>query len=100
MSAPMNRSLLPMIGVLFLAGWQPAHSANSPDSRCFELRTYYAAPGKLDHLQARFRDHTLKIFEKHVLQNIGYWVPVDNPDNKLIYMLAAPTRAALQQSWK
>ena len=47
------------------------------DSRVFEMRTYYAAPGKLEDLQARFRDHTVKLFEKHGMTNIGYWVPVD-----------------------
>jgi hypothetical protein len=32
------------------------------DGRVFELRTYYAAPGKMDALHARFRDHTCKLF--------------------------------------
>ncbi len=75
-------------------------NAAEKDSRCFELRTYYAAPGKLDDLQARFRNHTLKLFEKHGIANIGYWVPVENTDNKLIYMLAFPTREARDASWK
>ncbi len=43
------------------------------DSRCFEMRTYHAAPGKLDDLNARFRDHTVKMFEKHGMTNVGYW---------------------------
>jgi NIPSNAP protein len=70
------------------------------DTRCYELRTYYAAPGKLDELHARFRDHTCKLFEKHDIQNIGYWVPLDNSENKLIYLLAYPTREAHDKSWK
>jgi hypothetical protein len=72
----------------------------APDSRLFELRTYYAEPGKLDHLLARFRDHTTKLFEKHGMTNIGYWVPVDNRDNLLVYLLAYPDRAARDASWK
>src|SRR5262245_6925047 len=40
------------------------------DSRVFELRTYYAAPGKLNDLHARFRDHTMALFEKHGMVNI------------------------------
>jgi hypothetical protein len=76
-------------------------AADKPaDTRCFEMRTYYAAPDKLDELHARFRDHTCKLFEKHGIQNIGYWVPVDNPDNKLIYVLAYPSREARDKSWK
>jgi hypothetical protein len=70
------------------------------ESRFFEMRTYYAAPGKLDDLLARFRDHTLKIFEKHGMSNIGYWLPATNTDNKLIYFLAFPSRDAREKSWK
>ncbi|HYV28678.1 MAG TPA: NIPSNAP family protein [Candidatus Eisenbacteria bacterium] len=77
-----------------------AETPTSPDTRCYELRIYYAAPGKLDDLNARFRDHTCKIFEKHGMVNVGYWVPMDNPDNKLIYLLAHKNREAAKQSWK
>jgi hypothetical protein len=70
------------------------------DARCYELRTYYAAPGKLDALNARFRDHTMRIFERYGMVNVGYWMPTDNPDNKLVYLLAFPSREAAQQSWK
>jgi hypothetical protein len=75
-------------------------SALARDSRCFELRTYYAAEGKLGDLQARFRNHTLKLFEKHKMTNIGYWTPVDNKENKLIYILAFPSLEAAKASWK
>ena len=64
------------------------------------MRTYYAAPGKLDALHARFRDHTMKLFERHGLQNVGYWVPMDNPENKLVYVLSYPSREAREKSWK
>jgi hypothetical protein len=74
--------------------------AAETDTRCFEMRTYYAAPGKLDELHARFRDHTCKLFEKHGMVNVGYWVPLENPDNKLIYLLAYPSRQARDESWK
>jgi len=70
------------------------------DARCYELRTYYAAPGKLDALNARFRNHTMQIFEKHGMKNIGYWMPIDNPDNKLIYVLEHPSREMADKAWK
>src|SRR5689334_8737236 len=76
-----------------------AFAAND-DTRVFEMRTYYAAPGKLDALNARFRDHTCKLFEKHGMTNVGYWMPIENPDNKLIYVLAYPNRDAREKSWK
>src|SRR6516165_38273 len=78
----------------------PKARAAEKDTRLFEMRIYYAAPGKLDALHARFRDHTLKLFEKHGMTNIGYWVPIDNPDNKLIYVLAFPDREAREKAFK
>jgi hypothetical protein len=77
----------------------PATAAEK-DDRLYELRVYYAAEGKLDALNARFRDHTTKLFEKHGMTNVGYWTPVENPDRKLIYLLSYPTREAARESWK
>lgn len=87
------------VGFVCLAGVSIAMSAEQ-DSRLFEMRTYYAPPGKLDALHARFRDHTTKLFEKHGMTNIGYWTPIDNPENKLIYLLAYPSREAREKSWQ
>lgn len=70
------------------------------ESRFFEMRIYYAAPGKLDELLARFRNHTTALFEKHGIVNIGYWLPLTNSENKLIYLLAYPSREAREKSWK
>lgn len=75
-------------------------TAAEEDKPVYELRTYYAAPGRLDDLNARFRDHTLELFEKHGLQSIGYWVPIENTDNVLIYMLAFPSAEAREKVWK
>lgn len=74
--------------------------AADKESRYFEMRTYYAAPGKLDALQARFRNHTFKLFEKHGIENIGYWVPLTNTESKLIYILAYPNVEARDKSWR
>ncbi len=70
-------------------------------ARVFELRTYTAPDGKLPLLQKRFRDHTLRIFEKHGMKNVGYWVPQDSPakDNTLIYVISHASRDAAKQSW-
>src|SRR5690242_4596541 len=65
---PMRR-LLTLIAIAPLFTLQPARAAE-PDTRVYEMRVYYAAPGKLDALHARFRDHTMKLFEKHGLTNV------------------------------
>ena len=75
-------------------------AATAQETRFFEMRIYYAAPGKLDDLQARFRNHTTALFEKHGIENIGYWLPLTNSESKLIYLLAYPSREAREKSWK
>lgn len=94
----MRTVLLVSCAFLFLCLSRPC--AAEPDSRCYELRIYHAEPGKLDALESRFRDHTCQLFEKHGLVNVGYWVPLDNADNKLIYLLSSPSREAHDKSWK
>ena len=78
----------------------PSASNLSKDTLCYELRVYYTHPGKLNDLLKRFRNHTLKIFEKQGMTNVGYWTPLDNPEGKLYYILSYPNRAAREASWK
>ena len=76
-------------------------SAHAQNNKVFELRTYTTAEGKLPNLLARFRDHTMTIFERHGMTNVGYWVPQDSPnsENTLIYLLEHSSRQAAQESW-
>jgi hypothetical protein len=93
------KTILPFIVVMGLVALS-AGPAGAADTRCFEMRIYYAAPGKLDALNTRFREHTCKLFEKHGMVNIGYWLPLTNTENKLVYLLAYPNREAREKSWK
>lgn len=72
-----------------------------PANKVFELRTYTAPEGKLPDLNARFRNHTMRIFQKHGMSNVGYWVPQDAPlkDNTLIYIISHASRDAAKKSW-
>ncbi len=72
------------------------------DERVFELRTYVTNEGKLVDLLNRFRNHTCQLFEKHGIENIGYWVPLDpaeGAENTLVYLIAHKSRAAAATSW-
>ncbi len=70
-----------------------------PRSRCFEMRTYTVREGSsIDLLHSRFRQHTTRLFAKHGMTNIGYWQPVDRP-NQLIYLLAYPDAASRDKAW-
>ena len=71
------------------------------ESRVYELRTYTCYDGKLDALKARFRDNTIRIFKKHGIESVGYWVPEDERSkNTLIYIVVHPSREAADQNWK
>ena len=71
------------------------------ESRVYELRTYTCFDGKLDALKARFRDNTIRIFKKHGIESVGYWVPEDERSkNTLIYILAHPSLEAAQKNWE
>jgi hypothetical protein len=67
----------------------------------YELRTYTAPEGKLGELQARFRNHTRRIFDRHHMKSVGYWVPQDAPAsaNTLIYILEHPSREEAKANW-
>ena len=104
-----KRFVLVLVSIVFAAGFvlggvmQPwdGVSAQSND-RVFELRTYTAQEGKLDALQARFRDHSVALLAKHGMPSLGYWVPVDAPlsDNTLIYILEHDSREAAAANWE
>lgn len=74
--------------------------AQKQDTRYYEMRVYYCEPGRLPNLLTRFRDHTMKIFEKHGMTNVGYWVPINNEQNALYYILSYPSKEARDASWK
>ena len=92
---------------VFVAGFLAGHAFDGGDAtaqgrKVFELRTYTAPEGRLDDLLARFRNDTVRIFEKHGMHNVGYWVPTDTPAsaNTLIYILAHDSRDAATKSWE
>ncbi len=89
----------PFVALLFLLVL-PVLTARAEDSRIFELRTYHANQGKLEALEKRFRDHTVALFEKHGMTNVAYWVPTDNSESVLVYLMAYPNREARDAMWK
>lgn len=71
-----------------------------PSTKLYEVRIYHPMPGKYAEIVDRFRQYTTKLFEKHGMENIGYWTPTDTTNKELIYILAYPDRAARDASWK
>lgn len=109
MPAVNRRTLLqaiPAATTLFSpTAWAASHEGKSEANGAtgvFELRVYHVAPGKLPDLLGRFRDHTIKIFNRHGMESVAYWTPLDEPEksNTLIYILRHPSREAADANWK
>ena len=66
----------------------------------YELRTYEAAPGKLAALNARFRDHTLRIFANHGLDAVGFWTHAHGGwSDQLVYLMRFEDMADRDRKW-
>lgn len=94
----MRNLLLPFAMTLASAAFMSA----AEDRPVYELRTYTAAPGRLNDVLARFRDHTIGIFNRHRMTSVGYWVPQDGKDGageKLVYLLRHPSREEAVKNW-
>jgi hypothetical protein len=85
-----------MLGISMV---HPTHSQAQSSTHVFEMRTYYANPGKLEYLKKRFRDHTVTIFNRHHMKSIGYWEPQENKENALIYILEHPSKEEGLKNW-
>ena len=94
---------LTVVALVFVSGFLigGAVTAQSNARRVYELRTYTAPEGKLADLDKRFRDHTMGIFKKHGMENVGYWHPQDAPDssNTLIYIITHKDRETAKKNW-
>jgi hypothetical protein len=64
-----------------------------------EMRAYHAMPGKLPALNDRFANHTINLFKKHGMENVGYWTEDVGTSNKLVYMLGYAGLGDREKSW-
>jgi hypothetical protein len=100
----MNRREL--LGALMAAAFKPSSvfgkESALPPATVYELRVYHVNEGKLDDLLRRFRDHTVRLFEKHGMKNVAYWTPTDDPmkSRTLVYILAHANREAAVANWQ
>jgi hypothetical protein len=100
-------SLMLGAAAIFVAGFslgsvmQHAAVAHAQAGKVYELRTYTAPEGKLGDLHARFRNHTMRIFDKHGMKSVAYFSPQDAPlsQNTLIYVLEHPSRDEAKKHW-
>ncbi len=105
---PNSRRWLLVVGAAFVAGFmarggitpEPAAHAQTV-ARVYELRTYTVPEDRLEPLHARFRNHTMCIFQKHGIGNVVYFKPQDPEKAKttLVYLISHPSRQAADQNW-
>jgi hypothetical protein len=105
----MTRALfrISVAAVLVAAGYAAGRLTPEPVAeaaqagRVFEMRTYTTNEGKLPALETRFRDHTIKFFDRYNMTSIGYWIPSEGPTSQttLVYILAHPSREEAKANW-
>ena len=92
----MMTGLMVLLAVVLIPASSRADTDGEP---VFELRTYTTHEGRLPALEARFRNHTMALFEKHGMKNVGYWIPVDKP-NTLVYIIVHENAEAIAGNWQ
>ena len=99
----MRRMLAAVLVAAAMAATAATASAQeAKKERFFEMREYIANPGKMDALHKRFRDHTNKLFVKHKMDLVAYWVVAsgDQAGQKLVFVLAYPSKEEREKSWE
>jgi NIPSNAP len=67
----------------------------------YEWRVYEIIPGRKKVLYERFAKSTVRLFEKHGMQVVGFWDNVvGGRTNTLYYMLAFKSLAHLEEAWR
>jgi hypothetical protein len=96
---PMKKIIFTLITLFSFFALTPTFADDG--SPVFELRVYTTHPGKMPDLLARFKNHTTKLFERHGMVNVGYWLPVEQKGgDKLHYILKYKNRTAAEAAWK
>jgi hypothetical protein len=66
----------------------------------YELRIYDVTPGKLQTLNDRFANTTVRIFEKHGIKVVGFWTDVVGVSNRVTYIVAFDDMAHRDAAWR
>jgi hypothetical protein len=87
--------------VLVSAGFAVGRVSPPASTKVYELRVYTPNEGKLDAVNARFRDHTRAIFDRHHMKSVGYWLPTEGAEaGKFVYILEHPSREDAKKNWE
>ena len=66
----------------------------------YEQRIYSCLPGQMPRLFKRFENHTLELWKKHGIRQMGFWtVLIGDGSNDLHYLLAWESLAERELKW-
>lgn len=66
----------------------------------YELRVYRAQQGKMPNLLARFQNHTLRVWERFAIKQVGFWTTmIGESINDLTYLIVWESLAERQEKW-
>ena len=66
----------------------------------YEYRAYYVMPGRMPDIQRRFADVTMKLFNKHGVNVVGFWETMFGESNEMVYILAWSDLGERERIWK
>jgi len=67
----------------------------------YELRTYIIPPGRMDDILDRFESVTMRLFEKHGMEVVGFWtVAAPEEEHALVYLMRFPDEATQEKAWE
>ena len=65
----------------------------------YELRIYEIIPGRMDAINARFANHTMKIFARMGIEVVGFWQETVGQSDRLIYITRFKDMADRETKW-
>jgi len=65
----------------------------------YEYRRYEAMPGRLPELQHRFENHTIRLWARHGIEPVGFWLAEVGTSNVLHYLLRWASMADREKRW-
>ena len=65
----------------------------------YELRIYEIVPGRMDAIQARFANHTMRVFERLGIEVVGFWQEVVGRSDRLVYITRFRDLADREARW-
>jgi hypothetical protein len=80
------------------------HAADSKidggNKMIYELRVYHCVPGRLPDLLKRFDTITLNIWQRHGIEQAGFWTVLVGESNQILYyMLKFDSLADREKKW-